>query len=519
MDENEKVAMFRYAVIAALMCRRFETKLDERLLRREILATDWRYPDGTLRKVPERTLREWLGRYRKYGLKGLYDGLKKERKNKGRTKAIMVSVLQRAEALRRELPERSVKTIVEILKAEGIEINFSERSLQRQLKRLNVVRCKVERMDSLHHRWEQTTANDLWHGDTAHTVWLPDPVNPNKMKRAKLILFVDDASRICTHGQFYMDEKLPSLIDTFSKALLKRGKPRRLLLDNAFIFHSTTLEVMCAELQIELAFCRARRPEGKGKVERLIRTIKESFVSEANRAGFTGLEELNEAFNGWLERQYHGREHSELSETPAERWRKDIEKLQMVTPEHIRRALMMRTKRRVQPQTGIVYLDGMEYECSKEVAGLEVEVRWHVDVLNSVEIYLDGKFVELANLSSRPTTLPRRAVIEEASYPTLSSAKKRLEQLRSVDGLEVANLRNDEFLSGLEFTQMLARYLERDFSTSEKTAAEQYFKKHAPMKASEVEASMQKAVSVKGSALHVRYYFEQLETLMRRGKR
>jgi len=519
LNETEKVAMFRYAVIAALVCRRFETKQDEGLLRREILANEWNFPDGTLRKIPERTLREWLNRYRKYGLKGLYDGLKKERKNKGRSKAIAQAVMQRAEALRRELPERSVKTIVEILRSEGVEINFSERSLQRQLKRLNVVRCKVEKMDRLHHRWEQTTANDLWHGDTAHTVWLPDPVNPNKMKRAKLIIFVDDASRICTHGEFYMDEKLPSLIDTFSKALLKRGKPRRLLLDNAFIFHSTTLEVMCAELEIELAFCRARRPQGKGKIERLIRTIKEGFVSEANRAGFTCLEDLNRAFSGWLEQHYHNQTHSELDEKPVERWQKDVNKLLLVTPEHIRRALMMRAKRRVQPQTGIVYLDGMEYECSKEVAGLEVEVRWHVDVLDSIEIYLDGKFVESARLSNRPTTIPRKVVLEEASYPTLASAKKRFEMLRSEGGFEVVGPRSDEFLTSLEFTQMLARRLERDFSASEKLAVEQYFKKHAPLRLSEVEAAVEKAVSVKGCALHVRYYFEQLETLLRRGKR
>lgn len=519
MNESERVAMFRYGVIAALVCRRLASRAEEAVLRRELLAKEWVFPDGSVRKIPERTLRDWLSRYRKYGMEGLYDALKKERKNKGRVKAIGKETLERAEQLRRELPERSVRTIVEILKSENFSVGFSERTLQRQLRRLNAMRCKLEKKSRLHQRWEQAAVNDLWHGDTAHAVWLPDPSNPNKMKRTKLIAFVDDASRVCTHGEFYFDERLPSLVDTFGKALLKRGKPRRLLLDNAFIFHSTTLEVMCAELQIELSFCRPRRPQGKGKIERLIRTIKEGFVGEANRAGFTSLEELNQAFTGWLEKHYHRRAHSELGQTPLERWQKDMSKLLAVTPEHMRRALMLRTRRRVQQQTGTVYLDGMEYSCSKEVAGLEVEVRWHTDVADSIEVWLDGKYVETAQLSSRPTSLPRVVQLEEENYPTMESAKRRLDQLRQIEGVQAIGPRSDEFLTGPEFTQLLARYLERGFSSVEQSLLTKFFKDHAPMRRSGVEDAVQKAVSVKGSALHLRYYLEQLETLVRRGKR
>lgn len=515
--EKEKVAMFRYGVIAGLVCRRLENRHEKAILRREILSKEWIYPDGSARKVSERTLREWVERYRRYGLDGLYDGLKIDRKNKGRFRAITVDVVKRAEQLRRELPERSVKTIVEILRAEVVEIFFSERSLQRQLKRLNATRCKIEKSDRLHQRWEQQQANDLWHGDTAHAVWLPDPSNPNKMKRTKLIVFVDDATRICTHGEFYFDERLPSLIDTFSKALLKRGKPRRLLLDNAFIFHSTTLEVMCAELETELSFCRPRRPQGKGKIERLIRTIKESFVSEANLAGLVSLEELNQAFAGWLESSYHHRKHSEIKQTPHERWQSDVTRVQAVTPEHIRRALMMRTKRHVQEQTGTVYLDGIEYSCSKEVAGLTVEVRWHVDLADHIEVWLDGKFIEMAKVSERPVTLPRSIAVEEENYPTYESAKIRLEKLRQISGAEPVSLRSDEFLTSKEFEQVVARFLVREFSESEVRRLADFFKQHAPMRRNHIEMRLTKAISVKGKSLHLRYYLESMESWLRKG--
>lgn len=513
-NEKEKVAMFRYGVIAALVCRRMESKADESIVRREILGKEWVFPDGSMRKVPERTLREWLVRYRRYGLDGLYDGLRKERSNKGRFRAIPVDTLNRAEQLRRELPDRSSQTIMELLKLEGIETNgFSERTLQRHLKRLNALRSRSSKV--LHQRWEQLYTNDLWHGDTAHAVWLPDPTNPNKMKRTKLIAFVDDASRICTHGEFYFDERLPNLIDTFSKALMKRGKPRRLLLDNAFIFHSTALEVMCAELETELSFCRPRRPQGKGKIERLIRTIKDSFVSEANRAGFTSLEELNQSFAGWLE-NYHNRVHSEIKQTPHERWQKDEAKLTAVTPEHIRRALMMRTKRRVQAETGTVYLDGLEYTCSKDVAGETVEVRWHVDFVDSVEVWLDGRFVETARLSERPTTLPKFDVAaEEESYPTIESAKDRMEQLRMVTGVQQMGPRSDEFVSVDGFIKLMARYLERAFSQPELERLAAFFKSTAPLRKASIEEALNKTISVKGSRLHLRYYLEYLQTAVR----
>src|SRR6185295_6113649 len=229
-SESEKAAMFRFGVIAPLICRKFENDREKAAVRKEILSQEIRYPDGVMRKVPERTLRSWMERYRKFGLDGLYDGLRKDRKSKGRFLATNEEILKRAEELRRELPERSAKTIVQLMTMEGLPgAAIDIRTLQRHLKRRGATRSQIKKSGQLHQRWEQLYANDLWHGDTAHTVWLPDPTNPNKMKRTKLIVFVDDATRVCTHAEFYFDEKLPSLIDTFSKALLKRGKPRRLL--------------------------------------------------------------------------------------------------------------------------------------------------------------------------------------------------------------------------------------------------------------------------------------------------
>lgn len=85
-DEQENLATFRFGVIAALVCRMFENKAQERTVRNEILSKLWKHPDGSMRKISDRTLRHWLHRYRNGGLDALFDGKRKPRKNKGISK-------------------------------------------------------------------------------------------------------------------------------------------------------------------------------------------------------------------------------------------------------------------------------------------------------------------------------------------------------------------------------------------------------------------------------------------------
>src|ERR1700739_116673 len=96
-NEKEQVAMFRYGVIAPLVCRRLENRGSKSMVMKDILSKEIVFPDGSTGKVPERTLWYWLMRYKRYGLDGLYDGLRKDRQSKGRFRAIPADILERAE--------------------------------------------------------------------------------------------------------------------------------------------------------------------------------------------------------------------------------------------------------------------------------------------------------------------------------------------------------------------------------------------------------------------------------------
>jgi len=257
-DARLKVALFRYAVIAPLVCRKLEVD-EAKLLKQKVLEQLFEHPTQGLRSVPDRTLRHWMAKYRKHGFQGLFDDF---RSDKGKDKILSASVIERAKQLREEEPGRSVPTLIRILQNEFPEKTVKERTLGRRLNKEGVAK-NFKKGAGTYQRWEQLYANDLWHGDTSHGVYLRDPDDPNRAKKTKLIVFIDDASRICTHGEYYFDEQLPKLVDCFGKALLSRGRPAQMLFDNAWIYHSTTIATMCAELGIEISFCRPRAPQGK----------------------------------------------------------------------------------------------------------------------------------------------------------------------------------------------------------------------------------------------------------------
>lgn len=518
---NEKMALFRYQAILPLLEGTLSSK-DERQIKSEILEKRWQYPDGSSGTIKSRTLRHWLWRYRRDGFAGLFYGNRQPKKSKGTSKAISTELLKAARDLREEDPRRSAELILHLM-SEGKGLDVSSiclRTLQRYFKRLGLRRGRRVKGKGQHERYEQQYANQLWHGDTAHTFSLPDPYNPNQKKKAKLIVFVDDASRVCSHGEFYFNEQLPSVLDALAKALLVRGKPQRILLDNAKTFRSTTLEVMCAELDIGLSYCRPRRPQGKGKIERLIRNIKESFCNEAENApNITTLAELNAAFQGWLER-YENREHDELHGlTPEERWRKDTHQVdRTLTEARIRQAMMLREMRTVHISTALVSVGRREYQAGREYAGREVQVRWNPERLDQIELWMDGRYVETALFKERKPHVQRDwRLDEQAEDPKGKKNASSGEYCAALmaDRMSVmvkARGKNDLFKLD-DFIELLLSQLGRElpFEEEERVVVAAAFKRLAPLERASTEDKLIRAIEDKGAEQHVRFYLERLE--------
>lgn len=114
-EQAQLIANFRYGVIAPVVVQPLERGEQARILR-ELAAKEYSIPFRKATRVHKRTLERWLQCYRKGGL----DALKPTgRADRGGSRALPRAVLEKAEALKRELPSRSVPQIIAMLQLAG----------------------------------------------------------------------------------------------------------------------------------------------------------------------------------------------------------------------------------------------------------------------------------------------------------------------------------------------------------------------------------------------------------------
>lgn len=444
----EQVAAFRYGLIAPIVSRQSPLAPGELKAYFERLSSQsFEIPGQTSRSLSVRTLERYLSQYRKHGWDGL---LPKPRRDKG-SHRLSEDVIAEAIALRRERPERSVEQIIYMLEAAGRvkqgEIAFS--TLSRYLRKAGVAQ-RVLLFDSERgfRRFEVEAPNILWQSDAQHTLYLPDPRDPKKRKKAILFAILDDYSRLVIHGQFYWDEKLPRLEDCLKKAILRHGVPEQFYCDNGAVYSSLHLTRICGKLGVRLSHSRPYRPAGRGKIERFFRFVDTSFKPEAYESIQDGsiqtLHELNEAFQAWLEGYYHQRKHGSTGEAPTERYRKAVKSSRRISVLDLSDIFLWEDERTVD-KTGCISLSGNRYEVDLELSRRKVQVRFDPFDLQTVQIWCNGERFS----NARPIELNRRydhrvrpEPVEHSEDPsTLSffqiAERKRQEKL-SEDGLHYA---------------------------------------------------------------------------------
>ena len=105
-------------------------------------------------------------------------------------------------------------------------------------------------------------------------------------------------------------------LDCLRQAIAARGIPTRLYMDNAKIYRSPQLARIAASIGILIVHTPPYQPEGRGKIERFFRSVRERFLASLDPKVLFSLEQLNELLWHWLDTDYHRREHSSLQSTP-----------------------------------------------------------------------------------------------------------------------------------------------------------------------------------------------------------
>jgi transposase InsO family protein len=380
MDEDKKrdVAIFRFGVIHDFVSGATLDHGEQERLLREKSRRKWAIPHSSKSRITRTTILRWIKAYRDSNgkLESLYP---RNRSDRGISRGMDEDTTMALLRLRKELPKATVPFLIQEmnrrgLTSPGLKLNLS--TMYRFLHRHQLMKPDVQPAPD-RRKFEAELPNELWQSDAMHG---PRVEVKAKMRKTYLLAFLDDHSRLIPHAQFYLSEGISAYLDALEQALAKRGLPRKLYLDNGPAFRSRRLEHVTASLGIALIHSSPYKPQGRGKIERFFRTVRDQFLP-----GFRGhdLIELNEALELWLNDVYHHRTHSATSQTPFDRFTSRMECLRPA-PQKLKDHFRIHARRRV-AKDRTVTLNGRLYEAPVSLIAKRIMLLYHENQPEQVE--------------------------------------------------------------------------------------------------------------------------------------
>jgi putative transposase len=285
--------------------------------------------DGHPRQFTWRTIQTWYSRYKKHGITVMEN---KPRSDKGKVRKVPLEDL--AEAVQKVLPKLHHKTgrlsvIYRLCIEEGLltRSEIAPNTFRRLVKQYELLKPDEDSTNKIRLAFAKAHANEMWQADTLVGPYLQHDGSP---VQTRLIAFLDDASRVCCHGQFFLAENVDTLIEAIRSAFYKRGVPQSLYVDNGSIYTSKEIIQVCARVGCLLHHTPVRDGAAKGKIERFFRTVREQFL--ARQLDLSSLAVLNRQFVQWVEEQYNAQKHSVLDMTPLDRFALDRSRVRYLPP-------------------------------------------------------------------------------------------------------------------------------------------------------------------------------------------
>lgn len=353
----EDIALFRYALVREASDEKLSKRERGRIVR-SLAEVSHNGPDGTAVTVSRVTIDRWIRAYRAGGFSALTPT---SRRVEPRTPAGLLTL---ACDLRREDPARTAAHIAEMLTASH-DWSPHPRTLQRHFAALGLTRAQLSASNVAFGRFEATRPNELWVGDALH-----GPIIGGK--KAILFCFIDDHSRFVTGHRWTYAEDTLSAESALRRGILSRGLPGFCYLDNGSSFVSKQLLRALAILGVRLVHSRPGRPQGRGKIQRFFRTVRDQFLVEVSHSEIPTLEVLESRFIAWVEQVYHRRVHSETKETPLDRF--SVLGPPRIPPTALVREAFLFPETRTVAKTATVSLFGNHYEVDQALIARRVEL-------------------------------------------------------------------------------------------------------------------------------------------------
>lgn len=336
-----------------------------------------------------RTISTWLYRFKKRGITTLDN---KTRSDKNTYRKIKINEL--AEALNEIIPTLSRNKGGHLPKMalyrQLLQKNYFNRSQLSQTSFYRMVRendlLNLETTKKLRHAFSMQFANELWQADTMYGPSIKQA--DGKWRKTFLIAFIDDASRVITHAEFFYNDNTENMVDAFRTALFKRGKPDRLYFDNGANYKSKEILQACIRLDILLSHAPIRDGAAKGKIERFFRGFRDRFLIQ--HIEFKTLEELNDKTHEWIEHQYNNQKHSSIQMTPIDRFALDHSRIHFLTDDEYTEEVFFVEENRKVSKTNLFSINSNKWECPVDLRDKTIQVRFDRNNKNRFIVYFNG---------------------------------------------------------------------------------------------------------------------------------
>lgn len=426
------IALYRYALIRPLADPALSGSERGKLVR-ELAAQVHVGPFGEPVTVSRASLDRWIRTWRAGGFDALIPA---ERQVQPRTDA---AVLELAVRLKRERPARTAAHIARIIEAERGWAPTA-RTLQRHFARRELGTRPDGTAPKAFGRFEATEPDQLWVSDGLH-----GPIIEGK--RAVLFALLDDHSRYVVGHRWGHGEDTLGMQAALHDAVKTHGCPQRLYADNGSAYSSAQLAWSAAVLDIKLVHSAPGRPQGRGKIERWNRTVRDQFLVEiettqaGDGSGCESLTDLNRLFTAWLHQQYHRSRHSETGATPAERYHAEgCARPPRPDAALLRRAFLWREQRKV-TSFATVSLHGNRYQVDPALVGRSIDLLFTPFDLTVIEVEYQGRPMGRA-VPHRLTRHVHPAVKPDADQPVEATGIDYLRLLEGAHHTEVGQTIN-----------------------------------------------------------------------------
>jgi len=355
--------------------------------------------EGNPRQFTWRTIQTWFYRYKNHGITGMTN---RSRKDKGHVrKATPEELLEALNAAKPHFRDNRTnkRAFYRFCIEKGLlqPDRIAQTTFYRFLREYDLL-APEDKDNKKRLAFSMKFANQLWQADTMFGPYLDTAMSIGSRKQARLIAFIDDASRVLCHGEFFFEENVDTLVQAIRAAFYKRGVPEQLLVDNGSIYCSQEITLICARVGCILRHTPVRDAAAKGKIERFFRRVRDQFL--VKKLDLSSLEALNRQFTHWVEYDYNATEHDAIGMKPIDRFGIDLARVRFLSPsEHNDELFYAEATRKVKKDNTFSFL-GRRYETPVELRDKEIQLRYdrHRQDTAAVVIYHKGQRMGAARL-------------------------------------------------------------------------------------------------------------------------